>query len=83
MFFLKVLLDILEEINLIFIFYIKNNIDNGIFLFFLDLLILVDFNLFKSIFIIIYGYCFNGDLDWVKYMMLSFLDKVFNNMFYI
>lgn len=47
------------------------------FLNFLDVFMLLYFDLFKSIFIIVYGFFLSGDMDWVKVMMISFLDKVF------
>lgn len=70
----EVLLDILEEIDLKFIFYIRDI--NDIFLSFINVFMLVDFDFIKNIFIIVYGFCLSGDRDWVKEMMLSFLDKV-------
>lgn len=44
---------------------------------FIDVFFLLFFNYFKRIFIIVYGFCFSGDVEWVKEMMLSFLNKVF------
>lgn len=44
------------------------------FLNFLDVFMLLYFDLFKSIFIIVYGFCFSGDVDWIENMRLSFLN---------
>lgn len=71
--FSEVLLDILEEIDLIFIFYIRDEIDIGIFLSFLDMFMLLYFKLLRCIFIIVYGFFLSGDMEWVRNMMLSFL----------
>lgn len=49
---------------------------------FIDVFFLLFFNYFKRIFIIVYGFCFSGDVEWVKEMMLSFLNKVFYYLFY-